>query len=97
VTDIQTRTLTMLTKHGPIGPAALSGFVWPDREIALRKGAAPGTGLVRPMLAVLARLRKAGHVDWGSSRDEPVQWYITTAGCTALGVSNVPVERLGVY
>lgn len=95
LTVFQRHVLEMLMKHPDVGPAFLSAMVWPDREVALRKGAAPGTGLVRPMLATLAKLKKLGLVDWwappsnatrgqrvgGSS---PAVWKLTAAGRTAL-------------
>lgn len=84
MTDVQRRTLEALAKWGPMGPASLSGHVWPG-HVGLRKGAAPGTGLVRPMLAVLARLKRAGVVEWFSpSGDDPIVWGIRPQGVTAL-------------
>lgn len=77
MTDIQIRALTALRK-GPCGPAHLSSLVWPD--VKAGRGAAPGTGLVRPMLAVLARLEKKNCVEWFSENDEPVKWRITRQG-----------------
>lgn len=84
MTPILRRTLEALRDHGPCGPAHLSGFVWPDRQTAIRRGAAPGTGLVRPMLAILARLRKAELVWWESTNGNPVEWKIGAKGLTAL-------------
>ena len=84
LTDVQRRTLEALRAR-PVGPAYLSGCIWPD-HVALRKGKAPGTGLVRPMLAVLARLKKAGLVRWYSVDDAPVVWDLTSLGAQAIGV-----------
>lgn len=86
---VDERTLVALIDR-PVGPAFLSGSVWPG-HIGLQKGAAPGTGLVRPMLAVLARLRKKGLVDWFSDNGEPVRWKLTAAGMTHLkGIGKWP-------
>lgn len=82
LSDVQERTLRAL-RQTYAGPAFLSAMVWPGHD-GLRKGAAPGTGLVRPMLAVLARLRKAGLVEWFSNRDEPVRWALTLKGMDQL-------------
>jgi len=95
VTPFQRHVLETLARHPDVGPAFLSAMVWPDRETALRRGAAPGTGLVRPMLSALAKLKKLGLVDWwappsnatrgqrvgGSS---PAVWKLTAAGITAI-------------
>lgn len=82
LTDVQKRTLRAM-RACDAGPAYISGSVWPG-HIALRKGAAPGTGLVRPMLAILARLKKAGLVEWYSRDGEPVVWTLTTRGMDAI-------------
>lgn len=84
LTAVQERALRGLV-NCDIGPASLSNHVWPD-HVALRKGMAPGTGLVRPMLAVLARLKKAGLVRWYSHRGAPVIWTLTRAGMEAIDV-----------
>lgn len=83
ITAVQRRTLEALRTRA-VGPAFLSSLVWPDRTVALSRGAAPGTGLVRPMLAVLARLKKAGLVRWYSIDGAPVVWDLTLAGATAI-------------
>lgn len=85
LTDVQHRTLEALRDRA-CGPAHLSGLVWPDRKVALSRGAAPGTGLVRPMLAVLARLKKAELVRWYSVDGAPVVWDLTSAGAQAIGL-----------
>lgn len=85
LTDVQRRTLVALS-HGPLGPASLSNHVWPG-HVALRKGMAPGTGLVRPMLAVLARLRKVELVEWFSPLDDaPAVWTLTLRGMDAIEI-----------
>jgi len=83
MTEVQRRTLVALVSR-PCGPAYLSGLVWPG-HISLRKGAAPGTGLVRPMLAILARLKKQELVRWYSPEGtDPVVWEVTLKGRTEL-------------
>jgi len=71
--------LTMAMSSNPWPPAHLSGFVWPNNS-RVGRGAAPGTGLVRPMLAALARLKKKGMVFWRSYNGNPVTWELTAAG-----------------
>lgn len=59
-------------------PANLSAAVWGESP---RRGAAPGTARVRPMLAALARMRKKGLVDWHvPDRGHRVHWYLTALG-----------------
>jgi hypothetical protein len=81
VTAFELRVIEALRAAGYIyprgaGPAHLSGLVWPGNE-RIRKGAAPGTGLVRPMLAVLKRLLDKELVRWWSDHDQPVIWGLT--------------------
>jgi hypothetical protein len=94
---VDQRTLIALAKYGPRGPASLSSLVWTDEKLhnAIGRGAAPGTGLVRPMLAVLARLYRKELVRWfappshatrGQRKggSDPAVWEITAAGTTCL-------------
>ncbi len=85
VSPFQYRTLVALMK-GYCGPATLSGRVFHEDkyQTAIRRGAAPGTGLVRPMLSILARLKKLDLVEWFSDDGNPVQWRITPKGIAAL-------------
>lgn len=82
VTAFEMRVIRALADAGFVvprgaGPAHLSELVWPAHA-ALRRGAAPGTGLVRPMLAVLARLEKKELVRWWSETgDSPAIWGLT--------------------
>ena len=94
MTEYHRRTLVALRDNGPCGPAHLSGLVFtePRYSVALRKGAAPGTGLVRPMLSLLAGLKKKGFVEWSSDKDRPGQWKITWHGVRALNEKETEIE-----
>jgi hypothetical protein len=87
LSPFQRRTLAALHKNGPCGPAHLSELVFtePRYWVALRKGAAPGTGLVRPMLSLLAGLKDKGLVEWFSEDGNPGKWKITWHGIRVLG------------
>lgn len=94
---VDERTLIVLATNPPCGPAFLSSLVWTDEKHhnALSRGMSPGTGLVRPMLAVLARLHRKELVRWfappshatrGQRKggSDPVVWTIAPAGTTHL-------------
>jgi hypothetical protein len=86
LSEFQRRTLVALRDHPPCAPAHLSGLVFtePKYTNAIRRGAAPGTGLVRPMLSLLALLKKKGFVEWFSNQGRPGQWRITWKGKGAI-------------
>jgi len=95
LTDVQRRALEALAGSGPLGPGALSHRLWPD-NISVGKGNAPGTGLVRSALAVLARLRRSELVFWFAPRSsatrgqrkggrDPVVWMLSLKGAASIG------------
>lgn len=78
-TEFEVKVATALHAAGSAGelPANLSHRVWGESP---RRGAAPGTARVRPMLAALARMRKKGLVDWYIPEGHRVHWRLTELG-----------------